>query len=155
MPTAPKRLCSGSPRCRALVSGRGPCRDCARKRGSRHARGYDAAWVCLTRRFWRIPSNRWCVCCAAGGVRTRATEADHIVPFVGLDDPRRLDLTNLQPLCGTCHRRKTGAQSAIVWNGEMDRRGTCPSLIDGAVARPSTLAPGLVSTIGSSSKEGE
>lgn len=36
-----------------------------------------------------------------------ATEVDHIIPLV--DDPGgALDLANLQGLCETCHRRKSG-----------------------------------------------
>jgi hypothetical protein len=33
--------------------------------------------------------------------------------------------------------------SLVIWNGEMDRAGTCPSLVDGRVRRPSTLGPVL------------
>jgi 5-methylcytosine-specific restriction protein A len=36
-----------------------------------------------------------------------ATDVDHIVPFQDVDDPRRLDPTNLQSLCHECHSRKT------------------------------------------------
>jgi 5-methylcytosine-specific restriction protein A len=145
MPTAPLRTCSGSPTCRNLVS-KGPCQDCSRKRelrrGSRHERGYDAAWVRLTREFWTDPDNKHCRRCAARGGRVvRATEVDHVIPFSGLDDPKRLDPTNLQPLCGDCHRQKTAAQQRrdVVWNGARDRAGACPSLIDGTLRRHSTL----------------
>jgi 5-methylcytosine-specific restriction protein A len=143
MPTAPKRTCSGSPTCRTLVT-KGSCTACARKRdqlrGSRHKRGYDAAWVAVTKEFWADPKNKYCACCTRRGLRELATEVDHVVPFEGKDDPRRLDRRNLQGLCGVCHRQKTAAQQrGVVWNGEMDRRGLCPSLVDGAVPRPSTL----------------
>lgn len=45
-----------------------------------------------------------CVCCAADGRTTVATEVDHILPLHkgGTDD-----LENLQALCGECHARKT------------------------------------------------
>jgi hypothetical protein len=122
-----------------------PCEACARRRearrGSRHARGYDADWTRLRDSFMADPANRWCVACAAAGIQEAATEADHVIPFDGLDDPRRLDRGNLQPLCGRHHRIKTARQRGVVWNGEMDRHGSCPSLIDGRFSRPSTLTP--------------
>ncbi|HXO84685.1 MAG TPA: HNH endonuclease [Gemmatimonadales bacterium] len=144
---APRRPCAGSPTCKAFVE-KGRCPSCARKRerqrGSRHARGYDAAWVRLRDEFLADPVNRHCVRCAARDRQRRATEVDHDVPFQGLADPRRLDRQNLRPLCGTCHRQKTAEQQRradVVWNGEMDRQGSCPSLVDGGVRRPSTLTP--------------
>ncbi|NUR54134.1 MAG: HNH endonuclease [Acidobacteria bacterium] len=113
MPTAPLRPCGGSPSCRALVAN-GRCPACARKReqlrGSRHARGYDAAWVRLRAAFLANPDNRHCVWCAAEGRTTPTTEVDHVDPFTSYDDPRRLDRNNLQALCGLCHRRKTASQ---------------------------------------------
>jgi len=94
-----------------------PCPDCARKReqrrGSRHARGYDAAWVQLRDEFLTDAANQCCAHCARHGRATPATEVDHIVPFSGPNDPLRLDRTNLQGLCGVCHRRKTAAQQLI------------------------------------------
>jgi hypothetical protein len=35
------------------------------------------------------------------------------------------------------------ARLCVIWNGAMDRAGTCPSLVDGRVRRPSTLGPVL------------
>ena len=37
----------------------------------------------------------------------RHLHCDHVVPIEGRNDPRRLDLDNMQTLCDTCHRRKT------------------------------------------------
>jgi 5-methylcytosine-specific restriction protein A len=153
MATAPLRTCPGSPTCRNRVR-KGPCADCSKKReqlrGSRHERGYDAEWDRLRAEFMCDPANKYCVHCIARHALELATEADHIVPFTSPEDPRRLDRSNLQPLCGTCHRRKTAAQQRlpqVVWNGAMDRAGTCPSLIDGTFARPSTLSPSNLTTI--------
>lgn len=150
MPTAPKRTCPGSPSCRNLVT-KGPCTDCARKRdqlrGSRHDRGYDAAWVRLTEEFWADPVNTFCRRCAARGLAEIATQVDHIIPFEGKDDPLRLDRRNLQALCGTCNRQKAlehrygrGPTHDVVWNGTLDAQGRCPALLDGTVSRPSTLS---------------
>jgi 5-methylcytosine-specific restriction endonuclease McrA len=152
MPSAPLRTCPGSPTCRNRVV-KGPCRDCARKRdqlrGSRHERGYDAAWVALTEQFWRDSANKYCRRCAERGVLEPATQVDHVVPFEGREDPRRLDRRNLQPLCGTCNRQKAlehRRQRAydVVWSGEQDARGQCPSLVDGTFARPSTLTANTI-----------
>jgi 5-methylcytosine-specific restriction endonuclease McrA len=49
-----------------------------------------------------------CRACEAAGCVTLAQEVDHVQPFEGLTDPRRLDPSNLQPLCTRCHRKKTG-----------------------------------------------
>lgn len=47
------------------------------------------------------------VCCICGG---EATETDHIVP-VRRDWNKRLDWSNLQPICGNCHKKKTIRES--------------------------------------------
>lgn len=152
MPSAPLRTCPGSPTCPNLVA-KGPCKACARKRdqlrGSRHQRGYDAAWVRLTDVFWRDPAHQYCRRCAARGIQEAATQVDHIVPFEGLEDPRRLDPTNLQPLCGTCNRQKAlehrrQPRYDVVWNGTQDARGLCPTLVDGTLPRPSSLTMNAV-----------
>ena len=48
----------------------------------------------------------FCADCARHGVRTRATEVDHIVPNGG-DAALFRDAENLQSLCKACHSRKT------------------------------------------------
>jgi 5-methylcytosine-specific restriction protein A len=77
-------------------------------RGSRIARGYDKDWLRLRSWFLAQPGNQVCRSCASRGVVTRAIEVDHIIPFRGRADPRRLDPKNLQALCVSCHRRKGG-----------------------------------------------
>lgn len=81
--------------------------------GSRIVRGYDAAWLRLRAWFMRQPCNVACAHCLAAGVVTIAAEVDHIVPFDGPADPRRLDRTNLQALCVPCHRRKHAAAARV------------------------------------------
>jgi 5-methylcytosine-specific restriction protein A len=125
------RPCSGSPTCPNLVSA-GRCPDCSRTyeahRGSRIARGYDAAWLRLRAWFLQQPEHVLCRICQRAGRVTVAKEVDHIVPFVGRDDPRRLDVTNLQPLCVECHRKKTASSRSTGAPGgrkmfeEVDRR---------------------------------
>jgi len=47
--------------------------------------------------------------CRAAGVRTRATQVDHIRPIHG-DRSRRYEILNLQSLCSSCHARKTATE---------------------------------------------
>jgi len=42
----------------------------------------------------------------------RHLHCDHMVPIEGRNDPRRLDLDNMQTLCDWCHRRKTMREMA-------------------------------------------
>jgi 5-methylcytosine-specific restriction endonuclease McrA len=35
------------------------------------------------------------------------------MPIEGRNDPRRLDLDNMQTLCDTCHRRKTMKENGL------------------------------------------
>jgi hypothetical protein len=72
----------------------------ARKRASRQERGYDVEWYRLQQSH--LTANPVCVRC--GG---KAEQADHIKPFKGVDDPLRLDPSNLQSLCIVCHAKKT------------------------------------------------
>jgi 5-methylcytosine-specific restriction endonuclease McrA len=60
------------------------------------------------------PEHQLCALCWKDGRVTRAAELDHIVPFIGRDDPKRLDPTNLQPLCIPHHREKTARQGGPI-----------------------------------------
>jgi len=53
------------------------------------------------------PEHQLCVVCTRQGRVERAMECDHIVPFTNVQDPKRLDPNNLQPLCIQHHREKT------------------------------------------------
>lgn len=109
MPNRPFRPCR-YPGCPRLTSGgycmehaqgsarTGRARDAAR--GSAARRGYGGEWRAVRAAVLLHEPQ----CRACGG---RATEVDHIVPL-------RLGgthaLANLQPLCASCHRRKTASQ---------------------------------------------
>lgn len=116
MPTAARRPCpvSGCPH--LIEGGEGRCRAhrslAEQRRGSRIARGYDAAWLALRARFMAQPENQLCRPCLERKVITLAVECDHIVPFRNRDDPNRLAWSNLQPICVSCHRKKTADQSS-------------------------------------------
>lgn len=73
------------------------------------ARGYDGAWRRLRLRI--LADEPLCRFCCAEGRVTPATDVDHITPFRGLDDPRRLDPANLRPLCRLHHLQRTARQS--------------------------------------------
>lgn len=104
-------------RCPVLVdSSRRRCpaheRQRDRFRGTNTERGYDGAWTKLRNWFMSRPENQLCAECWKSGVVTPAEDCDHIEAFVGLDDPRRLDSRNLQPLCRAHHNAKTHGREA-------------------------------------------
>jgi 5-methylcytosine-specific restriction enzyme A len=72
-------------------------------RGSRHERGYGAAWVKL--RGIVMERDGWlCQPCQRNGRVTEAAEVDHVLPKAkGGDD----DIDNLQAICTDCHKAKT------------------------------------------------
>lgn len=120
MPSAPLAYCSHPGGCTERVP-KGRCQAHARAyeqaRGSRHERGYDADWVRLRDWFMAQPENQLCVLCDEQGLTVKATDCDHIVPFRGKADPRRLDPTNLQPLCEAHNARKVWAGQASCVTG--------------------------------------
>ncbi|MDH5338777.1 MAG: HNH endonuclease, partial [Rubrivivax sp.] len=81
-----------------------------RQRGSRHARGYGAAWVKL-RQAVLARDGGLCRCaeCRRSGRLLPAQEVDHVVPKAqgGSDD-----IGNLQAISRECHRRKTASDAA-------------------------------------------
>ena len=116
--------------CPELVRGGGYCINHQRaarriRRTIQPERRESAAWHAL------YNSDRWrmmraaqllrepfCRECAAVGIRTRATTADHITPHRGRPE-LFYDPGNLQSLCTPCHSRKTLDERAA-------RRGTPP-----------------------------
>jgi 5-methylcytosine-specific restriction protein A len=112
VPDAPARLCPRG----HVYNGRGRCPQCRALYLQTHpeatgtGRGYDWAWNKLRERH--IAQNPLCARCAARGRVTAAREVDHIHPFDGPGDPRRLDPSNLQSLCVACHVAKTRADRA-------------------------------------------
>lgn len=80
------------------------------RRGSRHQRGYGAAWD----RQRKVILNRdggLCVPCRTAGRVTQAQAVDHIVPKAqgGGDDE-----ANLQSICHACHRVKSAREGRQV-----------------------------------------
>ena len=58
----------------------------------------------------------FCRACAIRGVRTRATDVDHVIPHRGVW-ALFIDPNNLQSLCHSCHSRKTAAEMAAEKRG--------------------------------------
>lgn len=78
---------------------------CYALRGSAAFRGYDRKWQAARKAF--LEKNPLCATCMRAGRLTPATVVDHIVPHRG--DARLFwDEDNWQPLCKSCHDRKTG-----------------------------------------------
>ena len=109
MPNAPLRPCAEAGCPALVVRGRCPVHTQVQeqRRGSRISRGYDKHWLKLRAWFMQQPEHQLCVVCTRQGRVTRTAEVDHIVPFRGVHDPKRLDPNNLQPLCIVHHREKT------------------------------------------------
>lgn len=90
MPTQPKRDKPPVKRARDL-------------RGSASKRGYDRTWQRLQSLV--LSDEPLCRMCGLRGLVVAATLVDHIVPLNGGGE--RLTMHNLQPLCVSCHAKKT------------------------------------------------
>jgi 5-methylcytosine-specific restriction protein A len=116
MPTRPGRPCT-APGCPELVA-EGKCekhrvaheQQVQRWRGTASSRGYGWAWQKLAGAHKR--KHPLCVECLKQGSVTAADDVDHIVPFQGLNDPLRLDPSNLRSLCRPHHNAKTHSTCA-------------------------------------------
>ncbi len=101
----PKRP-SPQPGCPELVD-KGWCPKHQPKRLSPSKRGYDRDWLRVRDAFAR-DNPRICNWPGCGiTLADKVMHVDHIEPFKGLDDPKRLDVSNLQWLCKPHHDRKT------------------------------------------------
>ena len=77
------------------------------KRGSASQRGYTSKWRQVSKRF--LARHPYCVECYKQGRMTLATEVDHIKPHKG-DHELMWSESNWQPLCHSCHSRKTARE---------------------------------------------
>lgn len=79
-----------------------------RSRGSAYERGYDAAWHKV--RLQHLKAEPLCRHCLERGDIVPATDVDHVIPII-VNPDLRLDDTNLQSLCHSCHSKKTYLES--------------------------------------------
>lgn len=82
-------------------------------RPSAAARGYDHTWRRLRRMI--LTTSPLCVECEKHGRIVLATDVDHIIP---LSQGGTNHINNLQPLCHSCHSRKTAVESSGWGKGE-------------------------------------
>ena len=109
MPYKPKKPCA-HPGCPELVEA--GMKYCEKHKAlhpeeirSSAKRGYDGRWRKARKRY--LKAHPLCVECLKRGRYTKATVVDHIIPHRG--DPKLFwDESNWQPLCKTCHDKKTG-----------------------------------------------
>jgi len=102
MPRSPRTPCTADPRCPALVDTPGPCpAHRTERRAQRRERetwaNYGTQWPRIRARV--LMHEPMCRVCGA-----IATDVDHITP---LRDGGTNARDNLQPLCHSCHSRKT------------------------------------------------
>jgi 5-methylcytosine-specific restriction protein A len=77
-----------------------------RTRGTATQRGYDRQWTKLRKVIFERDLG---LCQDPEGCDNFGEEVDHIVPFKGLADPKRLEPSNLRLLCRHHHAKKTNA----------------------------------------------
>lgn len=86
-----------------------------RNRPSARARGYDNAWERESKAYLAIHPR--CVVCGKP-----ATVVDHVVPHKG-DKRLFWDRSNWQPLCASCHGRKTASEDGGFGHPPRPREG--------------------------------
>lgn len=124
-PQAPKRPCPGQGVrrgiCTALISrGQRYCPSClkqANQQDKRYDQGRDqdqsrrwhhSRWMRKATKMF-LAANPLCIACSMKGRTTPATDVDHIVPHRGSWDIF-IDQDNWQPLCHSCHSKKTAKE---------------------------------------------
>lgn len=101
------------PGCRQKVE-RGRCRTHTlqheatdrRTRGTSTERGYDSRWRRVRKR--KLRTDPLCEPCMKRDRTTAATEVDHITPLSS--GGARLEWSNLQSICRSCHAQKTARE---------------------------------------------
>lgn len=80
-----------------------------RARGTRTERGYNNDWYRASRAYLKQSEHALCRACEKQGRVTAATCVDHVVPHHG-DPDLFWNEENWQPLCQTCHSKKTARE---------------------------------------------
>ena len=79
------------------------------RRGNASARGYGSLWRRAREAF--LSTHPLCATCESAGYVMPATEVDHIIPHRG-DWKLFWNASNWQPLCKSCHSRKTAREDS-------------------------------------------
>jgi 5-methylcytosine-specific restriction protein A len=109
MPRKPKTICS-YPGCQALTNDR-YCdehkKQVTKEHNQKSSKFYTYQWRKASKQF--LKEHPLCVHCQKEGRLTPATDVDHIIPHGG---NRKLfwDRKNWQPLCKSCHSKKTAEE---------------------------------------------
>ena len=74
------------------------------RRGTKQQRGYGGEWE----RISKMLRVQYPVCQMCHNAPSE--DVDHIIPFVGVMDPRRTARSNLRAVCRPCHSKKTKGQ---------------------------------------------
>jgi len=75
-------------------------------RNKKHQIFYSSSEWRKIRKIVMIKAGGLCASCMDMNIVTNADVVDHIVPIT-IDYTKRLEESNLQPLCHTCHNKKT------------------------------------------------
>lgn len=122
MPWKPKSICN-YPGCQTLTHDR-YCeehkKEMTRKQNERSSKLYTYQWRKASKDFLR--RHPLCIHCERTGRITPATEVDHIKPHGG-DQKLFWDKRNWQPLCKSCHSKKTAKEDGGFGNSPGNRRG--------------------------------
>lgn len=81
-------------------------------RKNSNQRGYTYKWQKARESY--LSHHPFCVECEKNGLKTLATDVDHIVPHRG-DQKLFWDKSNWQPLCHSCHSKKTQKEDNEKW----------------------------------------
>ena len=85
-------------------------------RNKEHTKFYNSTEWRELRRVVLEHSGGLCVKCMEFDIVTKANVVDHIIP-IEKDYTKRLDITNLQPLCHACHNKKTADDEVLYGRG--------------------------------------
>lgn len=88
----------------------------AKRRGTKHERGYDARWDRASVAYRR--EHPLCVCCKANGVVEAVALVDHIIPHKG-DRELFWDRDNWQSLCERCDKTIKRALEHLFADGKV------------------------------------
>lgn len=72
-------------------------------RASASERGYDAKWSRFAKRYLSMPEHQFCALHISPRCKGVAECVDHIYGLQGPNDPRKYDMTALQPACTPCN----------------------------------------------------